>query len=161
MRLIEQALRREARQQLLVSVILLCTGLGLSFWGFNKSVLVSVLGLGVLVMGSQLVYKTIRQLRLQLHPLHILLHYQPQRVVWVYSVVTQWMPFGLKFGQLSLVYFYTLDGKHYTISLPSAKIKLLSKYLNRLLPHATFGYSNHKEAVFRTQPAELIRKKMP
>lgn len=160
MRLIEAALRREARQQLAASVVLLFAGIGLGAWGFEKSVLLSVLGLGVFVIALRLVFKTIRRLRVALHPLHQLLHQEPRQVVWVYSVVTQWMPFGLRFGQFSLLYFHTLQGKHYSISIPSTKIKLLSKYLNRLLPHATFGYSHEKAELYRTRPAKLIRKKM-
>jgi len=157
MKILENAIRKEIQQQLLASCFLLFTGLIMGILGLGRSVFFFILGLGVSGISLALIVKSIRQQNIEQNTIFRALHDHPESLVWVYAIVTERMPFGLKFWQYGLLYFHTLDGKHHTISVPVAKLKLLSKYLNRLLPSATFGYSLEKEELYRDSPLHLLR----
>ena len=90
-------------------------------------------------------------------PLLKILRYQPERIVWVYSVVTQRMPFGFKFSQNGTLYFKMIDGQDYSVSLPSKYLSYVSKSLQKHLPMATFGYTRDREQWYMASPELLIK----
>ena len=69
------------------------------------------------------------------------------------------MPFGLEFISNCVIYFHLMDGSHESVSLPSKKQKLVSKFLNRLLPHATFCFSEERQQQYDIDPFMLMRGK--
>ena len=80
----------------------------------------------------------------------------PERYVWVYGLVTERMPFGLNLMRSATLYLVEADGKVHDFSLPAGQLLLVTKTLNRLLPHAEFGYTEERELRYR---GELNRLK--
>ncbi len=157
--LLRQALRREMRLQLITCISLAVLGLVLSVAFFASSIILTIIGLFFMVIGINLTYQAARGHRPDDHPLMEVLRHQPHRVVWVYSVVTQRMPFGLQFSQNGILYFKLIDGDQISVSAPRKHLKLISKTLNRLLPHASFGYTKDREQWFLASPELLLRSK--
>ena len=59
-------------------------------------------------------------------------------------------------NEKTTLYFRTLDSDVHTVKLNKKVIAQVSKRLNDLLPHATFGHSEEKEQWYRANPAMLI-----
>ena len=137
------AIEKEWWWQLATFVGLFFAGIVLGRWGWNQSAIVTGLGAVAVVSSFTLLAKHLRQ-RPAIHPLRILLHQHPQAIVWVYTVRTQRMPFGIELLSGGTIYFFLADGEELSIGLPDDQLKLVSHTLSRLLPHATFGYSPEK-----------------
>ncbi|MEM7572012.1 MAG: hypothetical protein AAF433_03885 [Bacteroidota bacterium] len=83
----------------------------------------------------------------------------PEEVVWVYTLVTQRLPFGLAFSHSSLLCLVLQDGEQLSISIPTQQLKLVSKTLNRVLPNAEFGYSKERaEQYLGEDPLRRLRR---
>ncbi|MCR9100062.1 MAG: hypothetical protein NXI25_08935 [bacterium] len=50
------------------------------------------------------------------------------------------------------------DGDDISVSLSTDDLKAVSKYLNGLLPHATFGHTKGREQWFMASPLMLLRE---
>lgn len=157
MRLIEKALLKECQLQLFALFILLLASAGILVSTFEESVILPVLGLLGLIISIHLIYQTVRLLKVEEHRLIWLLKNQPHAIVWVYSVKTERLPFGFQLSSSTTFYFKLADGDEMTISVSPEKLNLLSKYLNRLLPHATFGYSRDRAQWYQVHP-DMLRK---
>ncbi len=158
--LLRNAIRRELRLQLILSLLLLLCGVLLCLFFFPDFIIMTIIGLATTIIGIRLVYQTALRLRLDRSSIMHLLQEEPHRVVWVYSVVTERLPFGFQFSRSGTLYVKTDDAETYSVSLPANKLKLVSKTLNRLLPHATFGYSVDKDQWFQESP-EKLRRRLP
>lgn len=156
---IEKALIREGRLQLLAASALSLAGSVLAFAFMDRHRLFTALSWFCCLLGIYFVYRILLVNKTVQHPLVQLLTNYPEQVVWVYSVVTQRLPFGFQFSQTGILYFKLLDGDEISVELPVQQLKLVSKTLNRLLPHATFGYSDDKAQWYRANPELLIRNK--
>lgn len=73
-------------------------------------------------------------------------------------MVIQRMPFGFEFSQSALIYFKLLNGDDITLSLPAEQLKLVMKYLGRLLPHAAIGHSIERERAYTENPRNLLNQ---
>jgi hypothetical protein len=87
-----------------------------------------------------------------------LLEHHPRQIVWVYSIVTERLPFGFNVARAGLMYFKLADGDEITVSLPAERLPWISRYLNDRLPHATFGYSRDREQWYLASPYLLLRE---
>ncbi|MEM6377323.1 MAG: hypothetical protein AAF705_03865 [Bacteroidota bacterium] len=159
MRILVKAIRREVLFQIVATNLLLVFGCLLVLFQYDKSVFLTIIGLGAVVLSARLLWRNFPSFMLQNHVLYKVLYENPQNVVWVYSTVTQRMPFGLEFISNCVIYFHLMDGSHESVSLPSKKQKLVSKFLNRLLPHATFGFSEERQQQYDIDPFMLMRRK--
>ncbi len=74
---------------------------------------------------------------------------EPESIVWVYGTVVERMPFGFKTTAVGTLYLVDTDGDCHTFSLRPKDLKLVTKTLNRVLPHADFGYSSERELKYR------------
>jgi hypothetical protein len=157
MRNLRNAILRELRMQFAMSLLLLAFGSGLCVLTFKFSVVFSIIGLGLSMVGGKLVVDTTTNLRIDNHLLLNYLRYQPQHIVWVYSVITDRVPFGIHLFRTGTLHFKLDDGSDYSVGMQASKLKLVSKFLMRLLPHATFGYTVDREYTFRVSP-ERLRK---
>lgn len=158
LRYLWRGLRREWRQQLLATLCLVLIGSGLFYWSNFQRLAMLITGLILLGIGiglaiNLLLYPPSR------HPLRRLLQEQPEQIVWVYSVITERMPFGFKIAHNGILYFKLLDGNEWSVSLPADKLWMTSRILNRLLPKATFGYSPEHERRYKSNPATLKRRR--
>lgn len=80
----------------------------------------------------------------------------PDAVVWVYHYIVQTMPFGVEVSKMTTVYFYLVDGNFHTLRVKLSRIDELFDQLKHRLPHATFGYSEEKDFLYKTDPRLLI-----
>jgi hypothetical protein len=77
---------------------------------------------------------------------------QPQRIVWVYTVRTQYRPFGFQFLQQNLIYFKLDNGSDISARLPAHRLRLVSRILHRALPRTVFGYRRDWELLYQQRP---------
>ncbi len=157
MRRIVGAVQREWRLKIFASTVLTLVGAALGWLLFRRSVILVIIGLALGVTGLRLLFRTFREAHDGGHRLLRLLEEHPQQIVWVYSVVTERLPFGFRFNRSGIMYFKLADGDEITLSLPAGQIKGISQYLNDRLPHATFGYTRDREQWFMASPYLLLK----
>jgi hypothetical protein len=157
MSLLRRAIRREQAQKLLASAALLAFGGTLCYAFFALNIPLTVIGLVCAVLGLRYTAYFLTHRRIEDSPLLRLLKHQPGQIVWVYSLVTEWLPFGLQMGRNATLYFKLLDGDEITLGIPQKDLKLVSHLLNRLLPHASFGYTRDREQWYLASPAMLLQ----
>jgi len=81
----------------------------------------------------------------------------PESIVWVYATVVISMPFGIRLFSLATVYCHFINGNKESFFVSGSKLQSTLEQLNRLLPHASFGYSLNKEQLFRASPLLLLK----
>lgn len=158
MKLLKKAILREVYFQIGATALLLLFGLALLLLQLNGSILLSIIGLGTMACSGFFIYKSVPALDLETHPLYRTLVDEPEQIVWVYSVATQRMPFGFELFKSGIVYLFLADGNHFTVSLPVQKLKLICKFLSRLLPQASVGYTKERAEQFQFNP-ELLKRR--
>ena len=124
---------------------------------FSRSGLLVIIGLAAVLLGMRLCIPIAKALRGTDTKLYYVLRHQPRRVVWIYGVVTQSMPFGFRVFQHAVVYFKLIDGEELSVRVPVRKIRLITRTLKRLLPHASFGYTEEMAERYREEPGMLLR----
>ena len=150
-----EAIHRDWRRQQFCAVLLLLVGIvGLvSVWRFIRATsLLEPVSTATLIWGGlsalaicAALYWLYRLLMRQPDWLwYEILKDSPEEVVWVYTMVTQRLPFGLAFGRSSLLCLVLQDKEQLSVSIPTNKLKLVSKTLNRVLPNAEFGYTKER-----------------
>ncbi len=153
---IHKALWWELRMKLLASTILLLFGIAiLYFYYFN--IILLLIGIFCTLAGIYLCYIYIVNRHVNDSRLMQILLKDKKQIVWVYSIVTQRMPFGFQIWNAGTFYFKLIDGDEITLSIPAEQLKELSESLNMLLPHATFGYSRDKEQWYMANPELLLQ----
>lgn len=157
MRALEKAIIREIWLEKAVALLLFLTGCGLMWRCYPGQPLLAGLGVFLAVIGVRFGVSAVKIWRSAQHPLWRLLHRQPQRIVWVYSVSKDLMPFGLYIFSRGILYFQLDDGRSLDLSVPAKQLKLISRTLNRLLPEASFGYSVERRQLFAMDPTRLRR----
>lgn len=159
LQILKIALIKEVRIKAAFSVCGMSSGLIILFFTFEKQVIWSVFALLFWVLGLALAKNITYLWKPNQIPLWSTLQHTPQHIVWVYTLVTQRMPFGFEMVQSGLIYVKLENGEDYSVGLAAKDLKLISRTLNRLLPHATFGYSKEKENIYDIDPKQLIRKR--
>lgn len=156
--LIEKSLRRERNQKLIVGILALVSGIALaSRFPFKPNEwFLGILTLALLVVGILIIVKLIRYWTLEKMELIRLLKYEPMEIVWIYSIQTSRLPFGIQLQEECTMYFKLMNRDFIEIKLPKSKIKMVSVELNKVLPHATFGYSVDNAQWYAANPALLL-----
>lgn len=157
METIRKALQREIFLKLLASLALLVFGTLLTAYAFLLNAIIVIVGIVLTALGIQLTRNAILNRNVEKSSLMQLLLKQPRKIVWVYYVLTQRMPFGLEFSRNATIYFKLVDGDEITLSMSENETKIVLKMLQAQLPHATFGYSRDREQWFMASPELLYR----
>lgn len=143
-----ESMERTRRQQQLAAILLMLLGLSLLLFGVAyRSAWQPFVG-GVLATAA--LYWLFRLLSDQ--PISYWrreLRDNPQDIVWVYSVVTDRMPFGFKVASLGTLYLVDRSGDVHCFGMKPVDLRLVTKTLNRVLPHAEFGYTPEREQRLR------------
>lgn len=139
---LKKAALREIWLEKAVAFAVLLSGAVLLWSYFPKEPLGAGLGLLLLVIGLRLCVPACRMWRAEQHPLLQLLERQPRRIVRVYSEAMDLMPFGFYVFSRGTLFFDLEDGQCLSIGVPTRQLKLISRTLNRVLPHAEFGRSS-------------------
>lgn len=108
--------------------------------------------LGIGMSGIELLNYEVRK-----SELYKLLHEAPEHIVWVYYYKVESLPYGIKVGQMSTLFFKTSDGNSHELRCSESKSLLIMDALRTTLPHCTFGYSAQKDQLFRADP-NLLRR---
>ncbi|MEM1356644.1 MAG: hypothetical protein AAGF89_00490 [Bacteroidota bacterium] len=139
-----ESMERERRQQQFVAVPVMVLGLFIVVAGLLAQSMWTPLVGGAMASGALwwlyrlLSEQPIAYWRRQLRE-------APETIVWVYGLVTERMPFGLKTVAQATLYLVETDGQVNSFALKPAELKLVTKTLNRVLPHAEFGYTEERE----------------
>ena len=157
MRLLYRALQKERNVRLILAIILMSVGVTVPYFYFRKNSFIASSGMVALILGCHLMYDILKKPRAKDERLWNLLTENPRRIVWVYSITIQTMPFGFHLWDSGTMYFKLLDGDEISVSLPVKKLKMVSKFLNRLLPHASFGFSDERQEQFDKDPKLLLK----
>lgn len=120
---------------------------------FNSNVIVAVIGAAAAVVGGMMWINFQRKFKNPNTNLINIIDHQPEKVLWVYTLKTNLMPFGFKIKDKGLIYFNLDNGDDICIKMPAKDLKLVSRFLNRLLPNAMFGFSEEKQAKYNQQCA--------
>lgn len=156
----EQLKRAEKRENTLILLALglfLLLSLALVVLFYRKSIVLVSVVLIVIILGMKWFWNRLKVYFQDELPLANLLEKEPRRIVWVYSMITQRMPFGFQINQSGTMYFKLIDGDELSVSLPAKDLKIISEALNTYLPHATFGYTKEREQWFLAHPAMLLK----
>lgn len=149
-------MRREWQQQTLALMLAIVVGGTFVYWGYTQAVILVFFGIAITIWASILLGR-----HLASSPrdgrLWFLMRHRPQDIVWVYSMITNRMPFGLELLPGGIIYFCLVSGDEISVTIPPRKLRLVSRTLNRVLPHATFGYSNERAQLFAADPRKLVR----
>lgn len=155
MRLLQQAIRREMHLQFAASLALFLLGLYLAYSTFHSNLPLMITGLAISLIAAKLLHYTISNLRQGSNRLLDVIHGQPAHIVWIYAVRVEHKPFGILLFRSGTMYFRMADGMELSVHLPQRHLRTVSHFLHRLLPHATFGYSDDREYSFRLSPENL------
>ncbi len=154
-RVLQQAVRREQYRQLVAFSLLLASGLIFCCFAVNHNALITIAGVLFTILGAAALFHVCKHWRED--RVAYLLQYQPRQIVWVYSLSLQVAPFGIHLFRRGTLFFKLCNGEEISIAVPSHKLRLIARTLNRLLPHATFGYTREREEQFRRSPMSLLR----
>ena len=156
--ILEKELRKEQIQKWIAASCMLCIGLLIVFFCFQSNTAFTILGMALSVLGMRYIYLYFPSRRSPEFQLIQLVKCHPEQIVWVYSIVIEHAPFGLQFSRKATLYFKLLNKKEWSVSVSSKEVENISKALNRVLPHATFGYTRDREQWYMADPALLIRQ---
>jgi len=155
MQILCKALVRDTRLQLLFALLSTGGSVLLVYYCFAKNIILTAFGLTIFVFGLRFFFQTAKQSSIESNRLILLLNKNPRKIVWVYALNTQLNPFGLAFIDSGILYFKLDDGDEISVSLPAKKLKLVSKFLNRILTETTFGYSEERAEQYRLNPNSM------
>lgn len=160
--LLYHALRRERHLKLLATMLILLGGIAFIVLIFlantiNLSLICALAAMSLIVLGFKFLYETLIVWQTEKHPLWQQVTQQPKDIVWVYAKVVETSPYGLQVSGHAVMYFKLINGDEWSISVSRRQVSALSKSLNSVLPHATFGYSVERAQWYVADPYLLIR----
>lgn len=135
------------------SAIFLVMGLILYLAFFNSFIIAAVVGAAFAVLGGGMLYHFHKIKTNPATNLFGIINQNPTKIIWVYTLETNLMPFGFKVQDKGLIYFKMIDGEEISVKLRAKDLKLVSRFLNRLLPDAMFGFSEEKQTRYNEQCA--------
>lgn len=150
---IREAIQRDLWLKLAVGLILLLAGLAMATYFYHKYNLLAVLGLGIALPGVWCLREYMRRPKVEDDMLWQTLHRRPTKIVWVFTQEEELVPFGLMLTKRCTLYVMLLDGTELTLAFPTQKLHLASHFLQRLLPHAAFGFSQERQQLFERDPS--------
>lgn len=154
--ILKKTIKREWTQKMIICIIMLLVGIFLLFSGFSSISLLTIPGLFISGISIRLLLTIWPDRNPDKHILLTLLRSTPSRIVWVYSIKTQRMPFGLKTGESGLMYFKLTNKNEIVLPVSVHHLKAVAVHLNQLLPHASFGYTPERDQWYTVDPHLLM-----
>ncbi len=136
-------------------------GLFLTLYFWNRNTGLVIVGLMLFVTGLKFLYDTIRAGKAQYDPLVRTLSFEKEKIVWVYAIQVDNMPFGIQLVSNGRVVLRTSDDVEFNLSIPPRDVNPLLDILKGELTHATFGFSNQKKQLYHIDPYLLYRDDEP
>lgn len=100
----------------------------------------------------------VREWKVENHPLWKSITKEENEIVWVYAIKKDLMPFGVQYNSTAIINFKTVAKEHFQLYIDYKHLDDVMKALNRILPRATFGYSQEKEQWYIANPNMMWRK---
>ena len=158
MQILLKSLRKEQWARLVTAVLMTTLGGLFIYLFFNKNHIIVILSLGLLVLGIRFLRGVLKEWDFENQKLIQLINNQPTKIVWVYSMVTERMPFGLALSKQGLLYFKLENGDDIAVNISNANLKIVTRFLKRLLPHATFGYTPERMRLYHQNSHSFLHK---
>lgn len=156
---IQDALINENKREFLLGMFLFVLGILSFFVSFfsDYEVLFKITTGFFFFCALIVLFRAIKRFNVERNPFYIAVVYNSRNVVWVYHQVTHVMPFGIQLYKRFTIYIHTLHGKCYSLQVSEKQLMPCLKYLEKLLPRATFGHDIKKEQLYRANPIMLVR----
>jgi hypothetical protein len=152
-----KCIKREKKVRITAFSIVLVAGLSLMIFFLDKNPAFIIVGMMMTVAGLKFLSDSIRTPKSPYHPLIQCLSFFPQKIVWIYALKVDNMPFGIilfSYGRLAI----KLDDRtELFISLPYSDINLILQELQQQVPHATFGFSDENRQLYIIDPYLLYK----
>lgn len=147
---------REIRLVFFLSFFALVAGTCLLMISLKQGMLFAFLG-AILVGIAGWLYFQYREIQDPEHsPIIKVLRNEQRRIVWVYPYITEVMPFGISLFKRCYIIMKLDDGEEHSFIIRMREKKLLLKWMKRLLPHTTFGFSKDREARYGNSPERFL-----
>lgn len=153
-----KAERHELFLKMIVGMVSLIGGVWVMYrYGFQGiSWLIPAFSLLMIVTGIRLVLDSIKYQKIQAMPIFKDLLFEPENIVWVYTLVTQRMPFGIEILKSGSLHLKTINGEEHQVRLDEKYLPILTQCLREMIPHATFGFTKEREQWYMANPALLL-----
>jgi hypothetical protein len=69
---------------------------------------------------------------------------KPKDIVWIYGYRLLRAPLGVMLSSQYRIYFQTRDRRRFSLDIPENRYLVVMKWLNRILPHAEFGWDDER-----------------
>ena len=152
-------LKKEKRIRLVTFSSVMTLGLVLLFFFWGKNSAIVIVALMLSVSGLKFLFDTIRLSTPQYDPLIYTLSFFPEKIVWVYAVKVDNMPFGIQLISSGRLALKLDDGTELSLSIPTEDISKILDLLREKLPNATFGFSPEKKQMYIIDPFLLFDDK--
>lgn len=147
---------REIRLVFFLSFFALCAGTALLMVSLKYGILFAFLG-SILVGISAWLYFQYREIQdPEKSPIIKALREEQGQIVWIYPYITEVMPFGVSLFKRCYIIIKLDDGAEHSFIIRMKEKKLLLKWMKRLLPHTTFGFSKDREARYGISPESFL-----
>lgn len=158
MKEIENALKREVWEILVIGVLFICGGVALMYLSKSTNILFGFVGLLMLCPGFYLFYKAFQIQDIEKSQVISALRDNRKNIVWIYPFVTQVMPFGISLFNRCYIIIKMADGTECSFQIATKKKKLILNWLKRLLPHVRFGFSKERETLYGESPESFLNR---
>lgn len=152
-----QCIEREQRFRSIAFGLILATGIFLVVFFARKNPAFIIVGMMTATVGLKFLFDSIRSPKPSYHPLIQSLSLQPQKIVWVYALQVDNMPFGIRLFSYGRLAIKLNDRTELSISLPYSDIEFILQELKKQIPHATFGFSNENRQLYLIDPHLLLK----
>lgn len=150
-------LNKERRMSIITFSIVFFLGLILLYFFWRENAGFVIVGMLLSITGLKFLFDTLRSPKPAYSPLVHTLSFQTDKIVWVYALKIDNMPFGIQLVSNGRLAIKLDDRTELSLSIPSEDISSTSKQLQQLLPHATFGFSAEKKQMYLIDPYLLLK----
>ena len=157
--IIQNALINENKREFMMGMFLFGLGIFSFFVSFfsNYDILFKITTAFFFFCAIIVLFRAIKRFNIETNPFYISVVRNSRNVVWVYHQVTHVMPFGIQLYKRFTIYIHTIHGKCFYMQVSEKQLMPCLKYLEKLLPRATFGHDVNKEQLYRANPSMLMR----
>lgn len=156
--LLIEAVRKEERIKTAGLFIALLIALFLFLYSLDQAIIFIIISLFSISLLSAFIMRSFKKTLDNDFPLLHILRHDAYSIVWVYSVKTERMPFGILIAKNLTLILKTVDRETFSLKISEEESEVINKYLNRKLPHATFGFDNDKDQWYEANPELLYRQ---
>lgn len=122
-------------------------------------IILSLVSLILLLVIFKLLFEVLKASKVVETELYQTILTKPEKIVWVYPVVTENSPYGVNVFSTVIIYFKLDNREHLVLNVRRSQLAEIMAALNELLPHSSFGFSKEKEQWYLAEPALLYTEK--